>query len=627
MLSLLLFSNIGLAALPAGYHPVLMSGPFMGQNLEVKNDNSFTICNTGGDYKHLWINLEGNSQVEYIDDFYCISQGLKTGGWDNVNKVSKPKDNIHVRPFGYAGSTKDQLDGLTTFGGGETQSYALVVKLQSLGYKIDESLFGHTYDWRLSVRDWELHYFPVFKTMIERAVEANNGAGAVLTGISMSGQYNHAFLSWVKREVGPAWATRYIHAIVPVATGWNGAVMAASAVLDSILGTWGTDGDCPNCEPSHGMPNMSHHRRRLERRRLDGLTDWMKDWAIAIGDDLLQDMFSSFPATYTVHPGIDHSTNPPTDPEVVTLSNALAPAECSANADTATVCGAKKDAKGYTLETGFLSKDQCGECVWTSGHCDEGWNRAYDGWTQDLCCKRHQCMPRTYKASELPELYRELGQEMHAQMMEYSLTIDTTSDPGVPVHCVYSHNVQTFNGLNLAAKKENDPEELVNNVISMDDGDQTVDHASLEVCDRWASTVKTYRVNGVAHSSMLNVEQVLDVLAAVATEDQATLDNWTAPDYPDVKPQTITVDPTVLLKRTVCTICETPVELNPDAQFLDPATNKMVKCSDADAYCTRNGCGNITDLRAFFKEKTQCCNGASATSFNPAFWKLQPKSA
>merc|ERR1719410_400348 len=104
MLSVLFFSALGMAALPSGYHPVIISGPFMGQGLKLKN-------------------------------------------WDNVNKVSVPDPNIHVRPFGYAGSTKDQLDGLTTFGGGKTDEYPLVVRMRSIGYEINDSFFGHTFDW------------------------------------------------------------------------------------------------------------------------------------------------------------------------------------------------------------------------------------------------------------------------------------------------------------------------------------------------------------------------------------------------------------------------------------------------------------------------------------------------
>lgn len=613
MLSLLNFAAVGLAALPQGYHPVVISGPFMGQNLEVLNENSFTVCNTKGEYEHVWFNLAG------VQDFYCISQGLKLGGWDNENKVSKPKDNIKVRPFGYAGSDKDQLDGLA-FGGGDI--YPLVPRLETHGFRRGDSIFGHTYDWRLGVRDWEQQYYPTFKKIVEAAAEKNNGSPVILTGISMSGTYTHAFLSWAKREFGPQWAAKYVHAFVPVGAPFNGATMAVAAGIDSILGTWRTDGLCPSCDPPRVLPNMHQHD---QRRRMDGLTDWMKDYATALGDDILQDVFASFPSLYLISPGYDHSTNPPTDPEVITIRNAITPAECTKDPKTATVCGAVEDASGYNFETGFLMQDQCGECYWTYDSCQAGFDRAHDGWTQDLCCKRHQCRPRTYRASELPELMRELGAEDKAQMMEYSLTIDTSSDPGVPVHCVYSHNVQTFTQLSMAANRNGAVEDLENNVITMDDGDQTVHLASLNVCDRWASTVKTYKIPGVAHSSMLSIEQVHDVIVGVATEDQASLNAWEEPEYSEVRPQELTVGVNVLLKRRQTAICDDVTQLNADDMFLDPNTNNMVKCIDADAYCLKNSCGDAADLRAFFKQSTTCCNRESKLGFNPKFWKLQHK--
>lgn len=598
MLSLLFFS-VAYSAPPAGYHPVVIAGPFMGQNLEVKNQNLFTICNTKGEYEFLWPKLEG------IDDFYCISEGLKLGGWDDVKKVSIPKDNVHVRPFGYAGSERDQLDGLSFGDAGEASEYPLIPALKKVGYEVGTSLFGHTFDWRLSMRNWELQYFPVFKTMIEDAVAKANGAGAVLTGISMAGQYCHGFISWARREHGDDWVTENIHAFAPVATGWNGAVMALAATLDSVLGTWRTDGECPNCS--------------TERRRFTGLTDYLKGVATEVGDDLLKDVFSSFPSMYTVSPGIDHSTNPPTDHEVVTIRNAQAAPECIANSKTAAVCGAKEDASGYNFPTGFLAQDQCGECMWSSNGCPSGFDRAYDGWTADLCCKRHQCGSRTYRATEIPELFRELGKEDQARMLEYALTVDTTSDPGVPVHCIYSHNVQTFNGLNLALNKAD--KDLEGNFLTMDDGDQTVDHNSLEVCSRWASTIKSYKIPGVAHSSMLSTEQSIEVIIAVAMEDQATLDAWTPPKYDEVRPKSVKVSPAVLLKREgYCYICESLAELNADATYMDPNTKKETKCADADNYCSSNDCGDLTELRTFFKEQTDCCNKAT---FDPKLWRLQ----
>jgi len=208
-------------------------------------------------------------------------------------------------------------------------------------------------------------------------------------------------------------------------------------------------------------------------------------------------------------------------------------------------------------------------------------------------------------------------------MYEYSLTIDTTSDPGVPIHCIYSNNVQTFNQLSLSQNRDGAKADVEANVFTMDDGDQTVDHKSLEVCDRWSSTVRSYKVNGVAHSSLMSVEQVMDLIISIATEDQANIDSWKDLDYTEVRPPTMTVDSTVLLHRNVCAICDTPAQLKPDTEYLDPQTNKMTKCGAADAFCVKNGCGDPAEVREFFKENTQCCSRASEYAFNPTFWKLQ----
>jgi hypothetical protein len=130
---------------------------------------------------------------------------------------------------------------------------------------------------------------------------------------------------------------------------------------------------------------------------------------------------------------------------------------------------------------------------------------------------------------------------------------------------------------------------------------------------------------------MMNVEQILDVLVGIATEDQATLDAWEEPRYSEVSPQALTVDPNVLLKRTVTAICDTPADVQQDVEFLDPQTQKMVKCKDADAYCIKNSCGDADDIREFFKTQTGCCSpdhlGTSTIpepmKFNPTYWRLQ----
>merc|ERR1719510_2355386 len=241
-------------------------------------------------------------------------------------------------------------------------------------------------------------------------------------------------------------------------------------------------------------------------------------------------------------PSLDYSTNPPTDPEVVTVRNHQKAGECTVE------CGATESEDGYDFEKGFLSNEQCGECFWTTT-CEAPFYRAYNGWLQDYCCKRHKCSAKTYKASEMSGLFRELGMEDQANMYDFRMTVDTTSDPGVPVHCVYSHNVQTHNALNVAVTHNGERQDLAQDVITLDDGDQTCDHKSLTVCSRWASTKKSYLIPGVAHSSMMNVQQVIDVVVAAVTDDDAALEAWESPAFPDVVPKALHVDDSVLLVR------------------------------------------------------------------------------
>jgi len=146
------------------------------------------------------------------------------------------------------------------------------------------------------------------------------------------------------------------------------------------------------------------------------------------------------------------------------------------------------------------------------------------GVLHSLCCKRHSCKARTYRASELPFLFQKLGRSDEADMMRYALTVGTTADPGVPVHCIFGHNVQTFSYLLANTSTELSKEDVV-----LDDGDQTVDARSLDVCTRWPSTVKSYLVPGVRHASTMDIKQVNDIIVAVATNDLGTLSSWVEP--------------------------------------------------------------------------------------------------
>jgi len=63
-----------------------------------------------------------------------------------------------------------------------------------------------------------------------------------------------------------------------------------------------------------------------------------------------------------------------------------------------------------------------------------------------------------------------------------------------------------------------------------DDGDGIVTNQSLEVCRRWNSTVGVYNFPNVMHAGLIMVKQAVDLLIAIFTEDEGTLQNWTQPN-------------------------------------------------------------------------------------------------
>jgi len=368
--------------------------------------------------------------------------------------------------------------------------------------------------------------------VIEQACAVRGSDKAVLTGVSMAGPYTHAFLSWVRTQ-DPDWVQRHVHAFVPVGSPWNGAVNDLTAIASSVLGAYGTaEAHCPGCTPSSEddlvpeAPESPSFLGRFENWLIGGLTDH--------ADDVLTSVINSWPSLYFLATGVDSSTASPTDPTVITLLNGELPAACSVDDGFGSKCGDQQTRNGWTFnDPEFLAPTQCAACYVKPNHvkdCSLGYEMAYNGWTGDLCCERHECPAKEYRASELPEFFRMVGREESAQMMEYALTSgSTTSDPGVPVHCIYSHNVQTFIANAFSTMEDTDEA-----IVTIGDGDGTVDIESLEVCARWASTEKVYKVPNVLHVQGLRVKQILDVIVAVALNDVEALRAWDEPPQAEI---------------------------------------------------------------------------------------------
>lgn len=521
-------------ALPAdGYHPVIVAGPLVGQSLEVKEQDG-GWCDTD-DFFWAW----GNPAAT-LRDYPCLPGYLELAGWDNSTGRAVPKPGVEVRPMGgWHGGWASLASFERPFSPSpmslEGQSDPddechLGPRLRAAGFVQDESFFGHPYDWRLSVGDWAVTSFPHLKTLIEQACAVGGADKAVLTGISMAGPYIHAFLSWMRVQ-DPQWAQQHVHAFVPLGGPFNGAVNDLTEEVASLLESYfATETECPDCTPSSEDKLLPKLPSTFDRFKNSWLVGGLLDYI----DDFLTPTTRNWPAFYFIATGVDSSTTPPTDPTVVTLVNGELPAACSVDDGLRSKCGAQETRNGWTFnDPEFLSPTQCAACYVKPNSeetCSLGYEMALDGWTGDLCCERHECPTKEYHASELPELFRLIGREESAQMMEHALTHgSTSSDPGVPVHCIFGYNVQTFSALAFSTTEDMDAA-----IVTLGNGDGTVDLNSLEVCTRWASTEKVYKLPGLGHTGMLGTKQVLDVIMAVALNDAEALEAWKEPTRSEI---------------------------------------------------------------------------------------------
>merc|ERR1719162_1930613 len=153
-----------------------------------------------------------------------------------------------------------------------------------------------------------------------------------------------------------------------------------------------------------------------------------------VADEVVKKIVWNWPSIYWMSTGLDYSTNPPTDPLVITMINGEVPPMCSMDKPSATKCGSTQTREGWRFDDpNYLAPTQCAECykMNTFGTCAKGYDEAFNGWTRQLCCKKHQCNAKSYRASELPALLTEIGREDSASMMKYALSAGTTTDPGV----------------------------------------------------------------------------------------------------------------------------------------------------------------------------------------------------
>ena len=122
---------------------------------------------------------------------------------------------------------------------------------------------------------------------------------------------------------------------------------------------------------------------------------------------------------------------------------------------------------------------------------------------------------RSYTADDYAEFFDAIGYPVGETVRRrVHALVDPLARPGVEVHCLYSHGVDTPGTYTYASDTDFSGTPKISNV----DGDGTVTLNSAEVCTRWkGARVSTYA--NVTHRGMLSAKAVIKDLLALLKEE------------------------------------------------------------------------------------------------------------
>mmetsp|Transcript_89713 Transcript_89713/g.256411 ORF Transcript_89713/g.256411 Transcript_89713/m.256411 type:complete len:391 (-) Transcript_89713:185-1357(-) len=119
---------------------------------------------------------------------------------------------------------------------------------------------------------------------------------------------------------------------------------------------------------------------------------------------------------------------------------------------------------------------------------------------------------RNYTASDLDAFFTDIdfavGTKIRARVADLTGSLATAS-PGVPVYCYYGTGVDTEAFYEYSGSFDDEP------VVTMGDGDGTVNLKSLELCKGFSEEVKAFP--GETHSGLLDSSELQALVVSVAT--------------------------------------------------------------------------------------------------------------
>jgi lysophospholipase-3 len=125
---------------------------------------------------------------------------------------------------------------------------------------------------------------------------------------------------------------------------------------------------------------------------------------------------------------------------------------------------------------------------------------------------------RNYTINDVEQFFNDINYTIGYEQYKMANTALRVEPPGVPIHCIFGHDVQTPEQLTWARGYFPDYQPAV----LYGDGDGTVNRKSLEVCGRWqkegnnGSLVTIHRLAGADHLGILadlrTIQLIKDIL-------------------------------------------------------------------------------------------------------------------
>lgn len=203
-----------------------MAGVQLQRRLDMKQHAPHYWCSRNGGWSQLWV----NPWILVPGEIDCFVDNMRRV-INTTSGESRGPEGVEVRPPPGIESALSLVKGHPR----RAVVFRLLASfLETYGWRKEEDLLAHLYDFRLSTIDWSQPggSYEELKQQVEDTV-TRTGRRVAAVSLSMGGTYFHYFLT---RIVDDDWKKRHIHSFVSLAGAFGGSPLALLALINGVWG-------------------------------------------------------------------------------------------------------------------------------------------------------------------------------------------------------------------------------------------------------------------------------------------------------------------------------------------------------------------------------------------------------